>query len=295
MVTIKPFGAFAEIDGFTSHGLVHISQLAPRRVETVEDVVAVGDAVKVKVLSVETAENGRPKVSLSMKQVDQATGQDLGDGGGGGGGPSAGGGGMAMQRRHKDEEDDLTQYSFGGGQQLGALQRDEPEDDEPSGPKIKPNYETTGKLAESANKVNGVDMKYGEPPDAAKPSKHWRLYVFKGKEALDPYHIHRQSMYLLGRERRVCDIPLDHPSCSSQHCVLQFRMTQKTETNEHGERRESKLVRPYLIDLGSTNGCYVNGERIEAQRYVELLEKDCLRFGYSSREYVLLNADNDNK
>ena len=30
-------------------------------------------------------------------------------------------------------------------------------------------------------------------------------------------------------------------------------------------------------------------------RYVELLEKDCLRFGYSSREYVLLNADKDNQ
>jgi len=151
----------------------------------------------------------------------------------------------------------------------------------------------TGKLAESANKINGVNMAYGEPPDATKPTKHWRLYVFKGKEAIEPYHIHRQSMYLLGRERRVADIPLDHPSCSSQHCVLQFRMTQKTETNEHGQRRESKLVRPYLIDLGSTNGCYVNGDRIEAQRYVELLEKDCLRFGYSSREYVLLNADKD--
>ena len=46
-------------------------------------------------------------------------------------------------------------------------------------------------------------MSYGEPPDATKPTKHWRLYVFKGKEAIDPYHIHRQSMYLLGRERRV--------------------------------------------------------------------------------------------
>ena len=113
-------------------------------------------------------------------------------------------------------------------------------------------------------------MKYGEPPDATKPTKHWRLYVFKGKEAIDPYHIHRQSMYLMGRERRVADIPLDHPSCSSQHCVLQFRMTQKTETNERGERRESKLVRPYLIDLGSTNGCYVNGDRIEAQRCVAM-------------------------
>ena len=251
MLTIKPFGAFAEIDGFVSHGLVHISQLAPRRVETVEEVVNVGDTVKVKVISVEMGENGRSKVSLSMKQVDQATGQDLGDVGGGGGG----GGGGRREHKKREEGEDLTQFQFGTGQQLSALEHDDGDADAaPDAPKIKPNYEATGKLAESVNKVphplpmplalpmphtrlvphtllvprtlscglaspqqiNGVNMKYGEPPDATKPTKHWRLYVFKGKEAIDPYHIHRQSMYLLGRERRVADIPLDHPSCSSQ-------------------------------------------------------------------------------
>jgi hypothetical protein len=31
------------------------------------------------------------------------------------------------------------------------------------------------------------------------------------------------SIYLFGRERRVADIPTDHPSCSKQHAVLQFR------------------------------------------------------------------------
>ena len=45
------------------------------------------------------------------------------------------------------------------------------------------------------------------------------------------------------------------------------------------------------MDLGSTNGTYINKERIEHTRYVELLEKDVLRFGYSSREFVLMNAD----
>lgn len=39
----------------------------------------------------------------------------------------------------------------------------------------------------------------------------------------DPLPIHRQSFYLFGRERRVADIPTDHPSCSKQHAVLQFR------------------------------------------------------------------------
>jgi len=32
-------------------------------------------------------------------------------------------------------------------------------------------------------------------------------------------------------------------------------------------------IRPYLMDLGSTNGTYINSERLEAQRYYELLEK----------------------
>jgi polyribonucleotide nucleotidyltransferase len=54
-------------------GLVHISELAPRRVGKVGDVVKVGDQVKVKVLGFDD----RGKVKLSMKQVDQATGEDI--------------------------------------------------------------------------------------------------------------------------------------------------------------------------------------------------------------------------
>ena len=40
---------------------------------------------------------------------------------------------------------------------------------------------------------------------------------------LDMLHIYRQSAYLFGRERLVADIPIDHPSCSKQHAVLQYR------------------------------------------------------------------------
>jgi polyribonucleotide nucleotidyltransferase len=52
---------------------VHISELAPRRVSKVTDVVKEGDQVKVKVLGVDD----RGKVRLSMKAVDQETGEDI--------------------------------------------------------------------------------------------------------------------------------------------------------------------------------------------------------------------------
>lgn len=61
---ILNFGAFAEfLPG--QEGLIHISELAPRRVEKVEDVVNIGDTVTVKVISID--EQGR--INLSIKEV----------------------------------------------------------------------------------------------------------------------------------------------------------------------------------------------------------------------------------
>ena len=39
----------------------------------------------------------------------------------------------------------------------------------------------------------------------------------------EPLPIHKQTCYFFGRERRVADIPTDHPSCSKQHAILQYR------------------------------------------------------------------------
>ncbi len=72
VVKIMEFGAFVNFLG-KRDGLVHISELAAARVKQVSDVVKEGDTVKVKCLGVDD----RGKVKLSMKRVDQATGQDL--------------------------------------------------------------------------------------------------------------------------------------------------------------------------------------------------------------------------
>ena len=72
VVKVMDFGAFVNFFG-AKDGLVHISQLAPRRVQKVTDVVREGDKVKVKLLGFDE----RGKVRLSMMVVDQATGEDL--------------------------------------------------------------------------------------------------------------------------------------------------------------------------------------------------------------------------
>jgi polyribonucleotide nucleotidyltransferase len=72
VVKVMDFGAFVNFFG-AKDGLVHISQLAARRVQKTSDVVKEGDKVKVKLLGFDE----RGKVRLSMKVVDQATGEDL--------------------------------------------------------------------------------------------------------------------------------------------------------------------------------------------------------------------------
>jgi len=72
VVKIMDFGAFVNFLG-PRDGLVHISELAPQRVNTVGDVVKEGDTVKVKVIGLDD----RGKVKLSMKRVNQETGEDL--------------------------------------------------------------------------------------------------------------------------------------------------------------------------------------------------------------------------
>ena len=72
VVKVVDFGAFVNFFG-SKDGLVHISQLAKGRVAKSSDVVKEGDKVKVKLLGFDD----RGKVRLSMRIVDQETGEDL--------------------------------------------------------------------------------------------------------------------------------------------------------------------------------------------------------------------------
>ena len=153
-----------------------------------------------------------------------------------------------------------------------------------------PNFEVSGILAEFQNQKNGVPLTFAVSPDAALPNldlNDWRLYEFKGDNNTRTEKLSGYSCFLFGKDRRLVDerptendvkfIPVDHPTASRQHAVIQFR--------SKGGR-----VIPYLMDLNSTNKSFLNKKPVEPSRYIELRHQDVIKFGQSSREFVLLDA-----
>jgi polyribonucleotide nucleotidyltransferase len=112
VVNIVDFGAFVNFMG-QKDGLVHVSEIKNERVEKVTDVLSEGQEVKVKVLEIDP----RGKIRLSMRVVDQETGEELedtrppreprGDRGGGRGGRGRG--------PRRDRSDDNSSKEAEGG------------------------------------------------------------------------------------------------------------------------------------------------------------------------------------
>lgn len=215
---------------------------------------------------------------------------------------SESGGGGKRRRRWNDRGEETSR---GEGSSSSPV---EAEDDAAAvkndANKAKADFGLSGALAgdaQTGNVYNGVTLKFSEPPEARVPNTRWRLYVFRKKKTpsnggandddgdglIDTYHISRQSAYLFGRERKVADVPVDHPSLSKQHAVLQYRALPSKKEQRIGAPTKIQC-KPYLMDLESTNGTFVNGARLDSARYYELRRGDVITLGASSREYVLL-------
>ncbi|OQR96260.1 hypothetical protein ACHHYP_16542 [Achlya hypogyna] len=199
----------------------------------------------------------------------------------------------APTRNNKSKPRDFTHLVDGKGEKYSWGQPEAPK----SGDEVpvvveKPNFGLTGALAKdnlTGNTKNGVVMKWCEPPEARVPDKRWRLYVFKKDENIETLHLHRQSACLFGRDKKVADVYMQHESISKQHAVLQFRLrVTEHRASELDQLEQVQSIRPYIMDLKSTNHTFLNGKKIEHSRYIELKEKDVLTFGESTREYVLM-------
>ncbi|KAF9873584.1 fha domain protein [Colletotrichum karsti] len=211
------------------------------------------------------------------------------------------------RRRDDDPESDSDAEAHKRSKRASPLRRAGPlpsQDDsfavskgeEPEKPKEKPNLRTTGVLAAASNSVQQADgtsivLKYHEPAEARKPpaKDQWKLFVFKGPDIVDTIDLNLRSCWLIGREAAVVDLTAEHPSISKQHAVIQFRHVEKR--NEYGDRIGK--VKPYLIDLESANGTVLNGDKVADSRYYELRDKDMVKLGHSTREYVIMLAPRD--
>jgi len=150
----------------------------------------------------------------------------------------------------------------------------------------------------------GIQLKYTEPPESSLPKKPWRLYEFSAGNCVRIIDVSSNSYYLIGREGAVRQILgarsviLDHHTISGQHAVIQYRSNIKR--SEHmtilrDEMQQDDKIEdgdPYFIDLGSTNGSFLNGMPTEPMVFYRLKNADTLRFALCESEFVLLFGDN---
>ncbi|XP_069751426.1 zinc finger CCHC domain-containing protein 17 [Narcine bancroftii] len=76
VASVTEYGAFIKIPGCKRQGLVHKSHMSASRVDNPSEIVDVGERVWVKVIGKEV-KDGKVKLSLSMKSVNQGSGKDL--------------------------------------------------------------------------------------------------------------------------------------------------------------------------------------------------------------------------
>ncbi|KAK2535694.1 Slc4a1ap [Columba guinea] len=135
-----------------------------------------------------------------------------------------------------------------------------------------------------------VAPRYEEPPWGSRPpaSAGYGLEVLKGGVALGSVRLEGGSWFLVGR-LPGCALSLEHPSVSRHHAVLQYR----------GAARSPDTGAPddaagfYVYDLGSTHGTFLNKARVPPRTYCRVRVGHGLRFGGSSRLFLLQGPEED--
>ena len=154
--------------------------------------------------------------------------------------------------------------------------------------KEKPNFEPSGILQKDLQEQynnsmnNKISINYKPPNDSIIPEDIWFLFKFlkEKNEASQTYKLVGKEFFLLGKDNRICDIHIKQKNISRQHAVIQFRKILKDN--------KDSFILPYLIDLNSTNGTFLNGEKIDNSKYYELRDKDNLNFGDKKIDFVLM-------
>jgi hypothetical protein len=123
------------------------------------------------------------------------------------------------------------------------------------------------------------ELKYKEPWWSTTPpaENNFSLEVLKNGCIISTLNLNDKAYHVFGRFP-LCDVVLEHPSISRYHALVQYR----GETD--GDQTLSGF---YLYDLGSTHGTVVNKSKIRAKTYYKLKVGYVIKFGGSSRLFIL--------
>lgn len=113
---------------------------------------------------------------------------------------------------------------------------------------------------------------YEVPNWAGKPPVGLHLDVLKDGKMIQKLMIDEKKCYFFGRNKQLCDFCIDHASSSRVHAALVWHKF---------------LERPFLIDLGSTHGTFIGNLRLEAKKPQQVPLDSIIRFGASTRAYVI--------
>ncbi|XP_019627534.1 PREDICTED: kanadaptin-like [Branchiostoma belcheri] len=163
--------------------------------------------------------------------------------------------------------------------------KDSEEPQQVNGDKPKPQHpkEVPSKKKQSpAEKLQAPPLPYKEPAWSSVPDKPYSLEVLKNGCIVSKLELTGKPFYVFGR-LDSCDVTLEHPSLSRYHAVVQFR-------GEGDGERERGF---YLYDLGSTHGTWMNKMEVKPKVYYRLRVGYMIKFGGSSRMYILQGPDED--
>ncbi|XP_077138183.1 kanadaptin isoform X2 [Ranitomeya variabilis] len=125
---------------------------------------------------------------------------------------------------------------------------------------------------------------YREPTWSGWPEAVYSLEVLKGGSILSTKSLNGSSWTVFGR-LPTCHVSLEHPSVSRYHAVLQYRSVPGTEPDQGPGF--------YVFDLGSTHGTFINKQRIQPKTYCRIRVGHVLKFGGSTRLFILQGPDED--
>ncbi|CAG5866217.1 unnamed protein product [Menidia menidia] len=160
--------------------------------------------------------------------------------------------------------------------------------DAPLKPKVEVKPKVRPFIGPAAGKFPPIP--YTEPPWGCTQSElPYALEILKNGAIVDTVPLTDRSYFVVGR-LPVCDVALEHPSISRYHAVIQYR-GQTGQSGPEGCTGEERGF--YVHDLGSTHGTVVNKNKIPPKTYIRLRVGHVLKFGGSTRLFVLQGPEFD--